>query len=157
MSSGQDLAGIVDQKTQVAAAFWEYSAQDFSKNVQLSPAEVQFAIKLAKTKPGDERLSLLLTLNCIPASRYEELETYLCQHADFSVLRQVAFHDVSVLAFVKPSDRATAIGFLERYIAFWKHEVTLRNNGIPLGESDLELVEETLLFLQHGGYARQSP
>ncbi len=156
IAAGQDLAKSVEHKAQVASAFWEYSPQDFSKSVQLSRDETQFAVKLAKAKPGDERLSLLLTLNCIPASQYRELETYLCQDADFSVLRQLAFRDVSILAFVKSSDRAIAIAFLERYIGFWKHEVTLGKDGIPLAESDLELIQETLLFLQDGGYNRQS-
>ena len=156
MATGQDLAKSVEHKAQVASAYWEYSPHDFSRTVQLSRAEIQFATKLAKTKPGDERLSLLLTLNCVLASQYKELETYLCQDADFSVLRQLAFHDVSILAFVKSSDRSTTIVFLERYIGFWKHEVTLGKDGIPLGESDLELIDETLLFLRNGGYNRQS-
>lgn len=69
----------------------------------------------------------------------------------FSSRSLVSFENTYALAFVKEQDRPRAISFLKKYIKFWKDEAT-KKTGVPLGESDMEYLEEILRFLEKGGY-----
>jgi len=158
-SIAQNVSRSIEHKSQIAWVFWEWedSPEQWSKDIQLSAEEKKVAAQLATKRQRDKKLGLLLALNCVSSSRYQKLEEYLCRGgADVSALREVVSTDVTLLAFAKPVDRPAAMAFLERYIAFWKNEAKIRDASMPLGESELEAIEETLLFLQSGGYNKPS-
>jgi len=148
-------------KIKAVSALWEYEREEFIRLTKLSENQKQVLLDLVTKEQDTEtrkRMALLLALNCAevtPAfSPFAFLESYRCKNGPFEMFSSrslVSFENTYALAFVKEQDRPRAISFLKRYIKFWKDEAT-KKGGVPLGESDVEYLQEILRFLEKGGY-----
>ena len=156
-----DLSQEYQSKIKAVSALWEYEREEFIRLTKLSENQKQVLLDLV-TKEKDEKtrkgMAFLLALNCAevnPAfSPFAYLESYRCRNGPFDMFSSrslISFENMYALAFVKEQDRPRAISFLKKYIKFWKGEAT-KKEGVFLGESDVEYLEEILIFLEKGGY-----
>lgn len=153
-----------DDKAKAALSLWEMERSEFLSLIVLSDEERKYFLGMLDHSNVDdadakEGAALLLALNCVelPAEKtsYYPLERYLCD--DYSLVRlmnsAVTSHGLYMLSFVKEGDRAQVVEFLERYVSFWSRMLTREGSRI-MGTSDLEYLDEILLFLRRGGYNR---
>lgn len=148
-------------KPSMVMSFWEYKHADLLRCIKLDKKEEIFYLTQLNdapdaNSPSWEGTALLLALNCVfvepDKTIFFKFEQYLCTNAPFESLSSSLLENLYILAFVKSEDRFRAINFMKRYIGFWENEGDLANEGVPIGESDEEYLEEILLFLEESGY-----
>lgn len=156
-----DLPQEYQSKIKAVTALWEYEREEFIRLTKLSDDQKRILSDVVVKEQDVETrksIALLLALNCIEVSRgfipFAFLQQYRCKNGPFetfSTQSLASISDTYALAFVKERDRSRTMSFLKRYIKFWKDEATKRE-GVVLGASDVEYLQEILRFLEKGGY-----
>jgi hypothetical protein len=158
---------LLDKKLKFALRLWEMERSEFLELSKLNKEEASLVkrklLSKSRTLKTDDKKAaeLLLAINCVhtgvkETGYVEELRRYRCGTSPFHTFLSrvvLSFDGLYTLAFVKPEDRAVALGFLKQYRAFWTRDAKAPW-GMIVGVADAEYIAELEEFLEQGGLGR---